>query len=291
MANRHLSRSIAMQVLFECDFNCFSAAEIDEIINRSLREFAPGLEDRGFVENLVRGVLKESKKLDSIIEKTAPEWPLAQIAMVDRNILRLGLYELVFGNHREVPPKVAINEAIELAKTFGGETSGKFVNGVLGTVYKEMGEPGKNEGSKISHENLPLENLGGAVVYRRKEKEIFFALVHDVFGFWTLSKGGLNEGEDLKDGTIREIKEELGLDIEIKEELGSNEYVASNPEKGQIRKRVVYFLAEAKNEKIKLGTSGGLDDARWFKEDELMDLKIYDDLKPIFIKAIKLLKS
>ena len=82
-------------------------------------------------------------KIDTIIAKAAPEWPIGQIAMVDRNILRLGLYELIFGDYDAVPPKVAINEAIELAKSFGGEASGRFVNGVLGTVYREMGEPGK----------------------------------------------------------------------------------------------------------------------------------------------------
>jgi N utilization substance protein B len=84
-------------------------------------------------------------EIDKIIEKVAPQWPIDQIAMVDRAVLRLGIYELLFGNREEVPPKVAINEAIELAKTFGGDTSGKFVNGVLGTIYREIGEPGKDD--------------------------------------------------------------------------------------------------------------------------------------------------
>lgn len=295
MANRHLSRSVAMQVLFEWDFNDYKEDKIDDVIKRNLKEFAPGLRDARFVDSLIRGVLKESKKLDSFIEKTAPEWPIGQIALVDRNVLRIGLYELVFGNRDEVPPKVAINESIELAKTFGGETSGKFVNGVLGTVYREMGEPDKDKVSKKKDDVSLSEDLGGAVVYYPSKKGdetiILLAMVHDVFGYWTLSKGRLEVGEDAKEGTIREIKEELGIDIEIKEELGKNQYVASDPEKGQVQKSVTYFLAKANNKHLRLGDSGGLDDARWFKEEELLDLKIYDDLNPLIAKAIKLLKS
>jgi len=296
MANRHLSRSVAMQVLFEWDFNEHREDRIDDIIKRSLKEFAPGLQDSSFVENLVKGVLKERKKLDSFIEKTAPEWPIGQIAIVDRNVLRVGLYELVFGSRKEVPPKVAINEAIELAKTFGGETSSKFVNGVLGTVYREMGEPDKEGVSEKKKGDISLsEDLGGAVVYypskKGDENILLFALVHDVFGYWTLSKGHLEQGENAKEGTVREIKEELGIEVELREELGKNEYVASDPERGQVKKSVTYFLALAQSKHLKLGDSGGLDDARWFREDELMDLKIYDDLKPLIAKAIKILKS
>jgi len=292
MANRHLSRSIVMQVLFEWDFNNRRDFDIDDIMSRNIREFAPGLEDSEFVEKLVKGILTERKKIDNVIGKTAPEWPIEQIAIIDRNVLRIGLYELIFGNPKEVPPKVAINEAIELAKTFGGETSGKFVNGVLGTVYKEMGEPGKDDFNKTRNKNkeFVIEKLGGAVVYRKEEDKILFALVHDIFGYWTLSKGHIEKDEDARSGTIREIKEELGLDISIEEGLGSNEYIASHPEKGQTKKQVTYFLAKTEGKDLKLGDSGGLDDARWFDEKDLIEAKIYDDLKPIIAKAIKKLK-
>ncbi|MBI2582953.1 transcription antitermination factor NusB [Candidatus Azambacteria bacterium] len=148
MANRHLSRSIAMQSLYEWDFWGRDEKRIPEIVTRNSREFGPGLEENAFIRDLVDGVIKRRQNIDLIIEKTAPEWPLEQINMVDRNVLRLGIYELLYGNRQEVPPKVAINEAIELAKTFGGESSGKFVNGVLGTIYREIGEPGKEEGTR-----------------------------------------------------------------------------------------------------------------------------------------------
>lgn len=144
MASRHLARSIAMQTLYEWDFSGCDDKTIDEKIARNFKEFGPGLEESEFIESLVMGVLKKRKKLDAIIEKTAPEWPIAQVAMVDRNILRLGIFELLFSDREAVPPKVAINEAIELAKSFGGETSGRFINGVLGTIYREIGEPMKD---------------------------------------------------------------------------------------------------------------------------------------------------
>jgi len=145
MANRHLSRSIAMQSLYEWDFKGMDSAQLDKIVKQNIEEFGPGMEEADFIWQIVNGVIENLSKLNKIIEKSAPEWPLDQITVVDRNVLRIGLYELLLGNRKEVPPKVAINEAIELAKTFGGESSGKFINGVLGTVYREIGEPGKDE--------------------------------------------------------------------------------------------------------------------------------------------------
>ncbi|PIV12684.1 MAG: transcription antitermination factor NusB [Candidatus Nealsonbacteria bacterium CG03_land_8_20_14_0_80_36_12] len=137
MASRHLSRSIAMQSLYEWDFYG-KKEDLKKVIEKNIKEFGPGLEDVEFVWQLVEGVVKYLSQIDKIIEKAAPQWPVGQIMTVDRNVLRIGLYELLYGNKKEVPPKVAINEAIELAKTFGGENSSKFVNGVLGTVFKNL---------------------------------------------------------------------------------------------------------------------------------------------------------
>src|SRR3989344_5109294 len=145
MASRHLSRSVAMQTLYEWDFRGKKMEELSEIAERNIKEFASGLEDTSFIHQLIDGTVKHIKEIDKIIEQAAPQWPLGQVAVVDRNVLRLGLYELLFGKREEVPPKVAINEAIELGKSFGGNTSGKFVNGVLGTIYREIGEPGKDD--------------------------------------------------------------------------------------------------------------------------------------------------
>jgi len=138
MASRHLSRSIVMQSLYEWDFAGKKEEGLDKIVQKNIDEFGPGLEDKDFIWELIRGVVKKIKNIDKIITKAAPEWPIEQITIVDRNVLRIGLYELLYGNKEDVPPKVAINEAIELAKTFGGESSGKFINGVLGTVFSEI---------------------------------------------------------------------------------------------------------------------------------------------------------
>ncbi|MBU1180247.1 transcription antitermination factor NusB [Patescibacteria group bacterium] len=143
MANRHLARALAMQTLYEWDFRNGMAGEdkIKDIVNYDKEQFARGLDDKGFVQELIDGVKKHQKEIDETITKYAPEWPLEQITIVDRNVLRLGIYELKFSEN--IPAKVAINEAIELAKNFGGESSGKFVNGVLGAIYKDMLETGE----------------------------------------------------------------------------------------------------------------------------------------------------
>jgi len=127
-----------MQSLYEWDFSGRKPEALRKIVEKNIKEFGPGLDDETFVWQLITGVVERLSQIDKIIEKAAPEWPIEQITIVDRNVLRIGLYELLYENKEEVPQKVAINEAIELAKTFGGESSGKFINGVLGTVYKEV---------------------------------------------------------------------------------------------------------------------------------------------------------
>lgn len=296
MAQRHLGRSIILQTLFEWDVRELPDKALVGVAVRNIAEFAPGMEEDGFVKNLLAGIAKKRAAIDKIIAKAAPEWPLARIAPLDRNVLRIGLFELLFSDRKEVPAKVAINEAIELAKSFGGEASSRFVNGVLGTVYKELGEPGKDEAPRrrgkiadIPYEKMPIQRLGGAVVYARDGEDVYIALVHDVFGHWTLSKGKLEGEESVEAGTAREIKEELGLDIKIKEEIGKNEYIASDPEKGKLRKQVHYFLGESVFAPIKLGSSGGLDDARWFKLRDIGNLNFYPDTLPIITKAVNIL--
>ena len=144
MATRHLARSIIMQSLYEWDFHKKKKG-LRQIIERNLEEFGPGIDDMDFIWKIADGITENISNLNKIIEKAAPEWPLEQISMVDRNILRIGLYELLFADPEEVPAKVAINEAIELAKNYGGPNSGKFVNGVLGTIYREVGDRESNK--------------------------------------------------------------------------------------------------------------------------------------------------
>ncbi len=149
MASRHLARSIAMQSLFEWDFRGKKSELLDEIIKHNIEEFGPGLKETDFVYELSHHIADNLTELDEIIAKTAPLWPVDQISVVDRNVLRIGLYELVMGDRKAVPPKVAINEAIELGKMFGEESSGRFINGVLGTVYKQLEEVAKAKGETL----------------------------------------------------------------------------------------------------------------------------------------------
>lgn len=294
MANRHLSRSIVLQTLFEWDLNDIDKKSISDVLERNVEEFASNKTDAPFIEKLLDGVLSKQPELDQVIEKAAPDWPIDRISPVDRNILRLGLYELLFADRSEVPAKVAINEAIELAKQFGGENSSRFVNGVLGAVYKEIGEPGKEETGKkrrkdVAFDDMPIQRLAGAVVYAEQDNNMYFALVHDIFGHWTLSKGKIEENETVEDGAKREIHEEIGLHVELENELGKNEYVASHPELGKVRKQVTYYLAKSEYKELTLENKGGLDDAKWFKVAEILDLNFYEDILPIVTKAVTML--
>lgn len=146
MATRHLARSIVLQSFYEWDFSEHKE-DLVKIVERNCKEFAPGINEPDFIWKMVEGIVGRLKEIDHIISASAIEWPFDQITIIDRNVLRIGVYELMFVDKGEVPYKVAINEAIELAKSYGGINSGKFVNGVLGTVYKNLEE--------VTKENSP----------------------------------------------------------------------------------------------------------------------------------------
>jgi transcription antitermination protein NusB len=300
MSNRHLSRSVALQTLFEFDLRdnlTLSEEDITKRLLLNVEEFAPGLKDASFAKNIIDGVITKRAVLDELLVKAAPDWPLEKIPNVDRNILRIGLFELLFQDHTEVPPKVAIDEAIELGKSFGGDATARFINGVLGRVYKEMGEPGKGEVSKkakkkeLDMANLHTQNLIGAVVYARVENEVKLALVHDIFGHWTLPKGKTEEGEELESAVLRKVREEIGIDVTVETKLGENEYISSHPEFKKVKKHVHHFLAHTEFIPLVFEAKKGLDDARWFDIGELEKLNIYDDILPIITKGIELIHN
>lgn len=151
-ANRHLGRIVALQTLYEQDFRVDCGDEkfkLADVLARNLERYADTIDDKKFINDLVRGVDKRQDEIDRIISPVAPEWPIEQIARIDRTVLRIGVFELMFDS--SVPPKVAINEAVELAKAFGGENSSKFINGVLGTVLREKeGSPAKPNKKKTA---------------------------------------------------------------------------------------------------------------------------------------------
>ncbi len=163
MSNRHLARTIAMQSLYQWDFNGRPKDRLDAIVQDNITEFAPDFDEKEFIVKLVEGVMGHIDELDGIITKFAPDWPIDQITVVDRNILRIGVHELKF--EEGIPSKVAINEAIELAKTFGGESSGRFVNGVLGAIFKEMIVKGQTK--EADKQDVPKKEKNG----EKKKKE------------------------------------------------------------------------------------------------------------------------
>jgi transcription antitermination protein NusB len=294
MANRHLARSVVLQTLYEWDFNNGELKyDISSALERNTNEFAPGGTADGYMDGLLGGVLRTREKLDEIITKAAPEWPIEKIAVVDRNILRIGLYELLFGDTANVPPKVAINEAIELAKTFGGESSGRFVNGVLGSVYRELGEPGKDQAPKtkikdVPYEEMHIERLAGAILFCRSDEGVKLGLVHDVFGHWTLVKEDLKEEEDYLAALNRCLLQKLGVDeCTVIAELAENEYIAHDPETGKTRKQVKYFLVEVKDAPIGIVEAKGLTEAGWFPLKDIAGLNFYDDVLPIITKGVE----
>lgn len=136
MATRHLIRTVILQSLYEWDFYN-QKADLTVVLERNLEEFAPGIDEPEFAWKILKNIVEHLKEIDATIAKAAPDWPIDKIAVINRNILRIGLSELLYANKDEVPPKVAINEAIEMAKNFGGPNSVKFINGVLGTIYRE----------------------------------------------------------------------------------------------------------------------------------------------------------
>lgn len=160
MANRHLARTIAMQTLFLWDFHGKNNASLEFSLKQMFENFAPNFDDQGFAKNIIEGVVNNLDEIDRNISKYATEWPLDQITLVDRNILRIGVYELI--KDEEIPSKVAINEAIEVGKTFGGEASGKFINGVLGAIYKDIQPREESETKKTEdpkQENIAMQAI------------------------------------------------------------------------------------------------------------------------------------
>lgn len=281
MANRHLARTIALQALFEWDF---TDAEHDvlESLEYDQKEFAPDFDDQGFALNLVRQVIKNRREIDKLITKFAPEWPIDQITMVDRNVLRIGIYELKLDN--EIPPKVAINEAIELAKVFGGDASGKFVNGVLGSIYKEM--MSKGEKQTLASQGIKEVSAGG-MIYRQAQDGYYFVLVLDAYGKWTFPKGHVEDGESQEQAAVREIQEETGLhNLKIIEYLGETEVKVHKPDAKPFRKLIKYYLVETAETEIKIPDTKELQDIKWYTQTEALQTLGYDNAKDIFHKGL-----
>jgi len=286
MSNRHLARTLVLQSLFQWDFN-ERKENIKKLLEFNRQEFAPDFDDQGFSDGLINELVDKVKVIDEMILKYAPEWPLDQITPVDRNVLRIGIYELKYA--QDIPPKVAINEAIELAKTYSGVSSGKFINGVLGSIYKDMQEKGEK---KDLEKEPPREFSAGGVVYRQESDNYMFIVIYDAYDKWTFPKGHIKEEEDQEKAAKREIGEEVGIKQLVNQGyLGSIDIKVNEPNKRAVPKTVHYYLFETSETNIKIAKKEpGVQEAKWATQVEVLEIIGYENAKEIFIKALELLK-
>jgi transcription antitermination protein NusB len=307
MYTRREYRKVVMQSLYEIDMTLemnINILDARNILNRNIQEFLPDSTEKEFVGNLFTTVIERLLTIDEIIIKAAPEWPLDKINIVDRNVLRIGLAEMVFGDKNNVPPKVAIDEAIEVAKEFGGESSGKFVNGVLGAVYKELkgdGEEVDNEDNK-SKNDLNLTDNSYKTKKRKEEIRVgviiftqlkdgndikdYVLLDKDRFGSYTFLKG-----EDLDKGNEdiflkKYVNENTGLTIKDIKYLDHNAYISHHPERGNIHKIVRYHTAICDFKPVENLKSESKSDYVWMDLSKIDSVKLYKDLRPILKMAI-----
>ena len=282
MSTRHIARTIVLQSLFEWDFNN-GQKKAEEILKYVKKEFTPEFDDQDFALHLIKKILKNKKEIDNLITKFAPEWPLDQITNIDRNILRIGVYELKLDE--SIPPKVAINEAIELAKAFGGDASSKFINGVLGSIYKKMIEKGEKQ--SLASQGIKEISSGG-IIYKKKDDGYYFCLILDAYNKWTFPKGHVEKGESLEETALRELEEETGLNkLKIKKYLGETEIKVHKPGQKSFRKLIKYFLIETKVSKIIIPDTQEIKDVRWFSKKEALNTIGYNNAKEIFNKGLE----
>lgn len=288
MASRHLSRTSVLQALFSADMlGDLSLEAVSRARVANARALPQEDEDAPFVDLLVRGIVAKRDEIDAVIERAAPQWPLAKIAAIDRNILRLGLYELLFGADAAVPPKVALNEAIELAKTFGGESSGRFVNGVLGSVYRELGSPRQDEAPKPAEQ----EHFAGLLVAVVERGELYVALIKDAFDTWTLPKARAEAGELSDSAALRAASEDLGLaNLTIAVPLAEHEYEAHDAEHHRVVKRRAAYFVSCAPRRVPLtpSSASAAQEAKWYAAHELDSLALYDDLRDLLERGMVL---
>ena len=283
---RRDARILIVQTLFENDFHEKKpdGTAMMQVFNTVAKEFNPEYIDNKFAKKILEGIAGKYEEINAIIEKAATDWPLDKIGSVDRNILRLGVFELLFGKEFDVPGRVALNEAIEITKAFLDDGARRFINGVLGAVYLEVKDP--NEDDTVPPKKMKtIKSVGGIIFKVDGDGTPRFAFVHDVFGKWTLSKGSIEEGESIEEGFKRVVKEEVDVEVEPMEKIGSNSYIAHLPE-GPTCKEVAYLIGKTKDAELNLKKTGGLDEAKWFSQSEAKNLPFYPDLKQMILDGM-----
>ncbi|MDI9325490.1 MAG: transcription antitermination factor NusB [Alphaproteobacteria bacterium] len=278
---RRDARICVVQAFYEADFLVrYDEKNIQKILERLFDEEVGNTEPyKEFALFLIHGVVVHLKDIDTIISRLAPEWPVEKINYIDKNILRLGVFELLFGKTYDTPKKVAINEALELARAFSDEKTTRFINGVLGALYKEIGDP---------ESSIPVKRVKksvGGLTFFYDKGIIVYALVHDIFGKWTLSKDKVLPEEKLENAIVRVMQQELGLTVTVEEEIGYNVYIAHPPE-GSVKKEVTYFLVRTHNNEIDMKPNEGLREVRWLTREEIERLPVYKDMRALLVDGM-----
>lgn len=303
MLTRHASRELTLQALFNLDSRFDFKKKIKNNDTEDIYQniFTSLYKKEGddvdeFSQNLFFGVIENVEKINEIINESTTNWGLEKTAVIDRNILRLAIFEMLFFSS-DVPVKVVINEAIELSKTFGHKKSFKFVSGVLGNIYEASGLKERDdivEAKKQDEEyaGALVEGKVGAMVFSRKDGEVYLAFIRNIFGFWTLAKGSIDEGRTIEESLISKIKQKIGLDIKVIDKIGENIYRDRGKNKIPINKKAVYFLAESEHKDLVLEEGNrGLKEGKWFKVNKIKDLKKYEELTNIFEKGLDIIKN
>jgi len=294
MASRSSARPIIISVLYSLELNIGREISIDEVIDYILDEENTdgSAVDRAFVVSVVDGVQKKQAILDEIIGKAAPRWT-HDMNIIDKAVLRAAIYELLFESG-SVPAKVVISQAVALADRFAAPENRRFVNGVLGTIYREMESEevtGVARAQKTDENGVPIVEKAGGLVFAKHDGVLHIALVHDIWGYWTIAKGKIEPGEDAQTACEREILEELGIQAQVIQQLGENIYESRSSEKGPVKNHIQYFLLTAEYQPLELETTGGLDDARWFPFAKIDKLRMYEDITQMVLKAIPIITT
>ena len=284
---RRNSRVISLQTLYLFEItNIEHENNLDEILNTVQKLSEPELNiDIVFTKKIITGVLKNKDKIDELITNVSENWSLDKIALVDRIIMSIAVYEMLIDGTSEVPEIVALNEAIEISKTFSTQQSIKFVNGILGKIYKEIGEPNKERPKSVVK-----KSGGGLIIFNGESgEEPEVLLVMDKFNKWTLPKGGIEVKENEVSESIRVIKKKLDLDVEVEKEIGRNSYISHHPVEGKIKKEVIYFLMYSDSQSVKISKDyTGITKFGWFKIHETENLPMYKDMKELFFEDTKI---
>ena len=280
-SNRHLGRIVVLQTLYEYEFRLQAqdkTVDLSEIIFRNMKQYDEVIGDKQFVQDLLNGIIEKQVELDTKLQPMAPEWPISQIARIDRNVLRIGLYELLYSRDT-VPPKVAINEAVELAKAFGSDNSSNF------RKYFH-----KARRTSIQ-ENVREPTAGGVIFRRNEKKEIEILLIQDSKDRWTIPKGHIEKGETAQETAKREIGEEAGLhDVKIIGWLGKINFRYRRIDKLVLMTTQV-FLVKALGDTDAIQQEDWMNGIKWFSFSDALEEIEYEDIGKLILLAMKKIRQ